>query len=112
MKINVRLYEDYWKKSRLKDYQNMLEYAKKNGYEMAGILDFYTMVENGKLSKDFYDGDKKLLINRHDIDTSPKVARKMFEIEKQVYGKNASATYYFRDSTVDTRLNLCRENSR
>lgn len=104
MKISVRLYEDYWKKSRLNDYQDMLEHAKKNGYEMAGILDFYKMVKNGELSKKFYDGDRKLLINRHDIDTSPRVARKMFEIEKQVYGKNASATYYFRDSTVDIAL--------
>lgn len=46
----------------------------------------------------------KVFYNRHDIDTSPKVAREMFEIEKAVYGHEGSVTYYFRDSTIDKRL--------
>ena len=49
-------------------------------------------------------GGIKLLVNRHDIDTSPRVARQFFEIEKNVYGREGSATYYFRNSTVDTKL--------
>ena len=49
-------------------------------------------------------GGIKLLVNRHDIDTSPRVARKFFEIEKSVYGHEGSVTYYFRISTIDTKL--------
>lgn len=44
------------------------------------------------------------MLNRHDIDTSPNVARKFFEIEKEVYGREGSVTYYFRDKTIDIKL--------
>lgn len=46
----------------------------------------------------------KVYLNRHDIDTSPRVAREMFEIEKEVFDHTGSATYYFRESTLDRML--------
>ncbi len=99
MSIRKKLYEDFFKKSRLKDYKNLLQVAKNNGYCMMGILDFYKYLTNGKI-----DCSKKIIINRHDVDTSPKVARLMFEIEQEVYGKDGSATYYFRDCTMNKKL--------
>ena len=97
MSIKLRLYEDYLKTDRLPEYRKVLEAFHEAGYQMIGILDLYKMINRGGITG-------KILINRHDIDTSPKVARKMFEIEKAVYGKEGTATYYFRDSTIDKHL--------
>lgn len=49
-------------------------------------------------------GTDKYYINRHDIDTFTKVAREIFEIEKEVYGQEGTVTYYFRNSTSDKKL--------
>ncbi|MFQ7120853.1 MAG: hypothetical protein ACLRPW_13450 [Intestinibacter sp.] len=98
--MNRRLYEDYIKKSRLLSYEEVLLLAKSEGYIMMGIHEFMRYVEeNGNI-----DDGKKILVNRHDIDTSPRVARKMFNIEKKVYGKEGNSTFYFRDSTTDVEL--------
>lgn len=97
MKIKKRLQEDYFKKSRLPDYYKVISAFYDAGYRMMGVLDFYNLVSNNK-------NIGKVFVNRHDIDTSPRVARKMFEIEKKVYGHEGSATYYFRDSTIDKKL--------
>lgn len=100
MGLKNKIYEDYFKKSRLPEYKKILEMARENDYRMVGILDFYNMMkENPKLLE-----KQRILINRHDIDTSPKVAREFFNIEKNVYGHDGSATYYFRESTIDKKL--------
>lgn len=98
MNLKGRIVEDYFKKSRLPDYKRTLEAAKEHGYQMVGVLDFARMVSAGEL-----DG-RKIYLNRHDIDTSPRVAAEMFEIEKEVYGKEGIATYYFRETTIDKTL--------
>lgn len=103
MRLKQRIYEDYFKPSRLPEYKAVLECFKDAGYRMVGILDFYNMASEGGIKG-------KVFINRHDIDTSPKVARAMFEIEKSVYGHDGSATYYFRDSTIDKKLIADIEN--
>lgn len=97
MRVKQRIYEDYFKPSRLPDYKRVLKAFHDAGYHMVGILDLHNMVIGGGITG-------KVFINRHDIDTSPKVAREMFEIEKEVYGHEGSATYYFRDSTIDKKL--------
>lgn len=99
MGIKKKIYEDYFKPSRLDKYEGILLYAKQNGYCMVGVQEFYDIVNNGTLN-----GTKKYLLNRHDIDTSPKVAREMFEIERKIYGENGSSTFYFRDTTADVNL--------
>ena len=93
-----RFYEDYFKQSRLDGYRNILLEARSLGYCMVGIRDFYNILKSGGKK------DLRYLVNRHDIDTSPMVARKMFDIEKDVYGRCGSATYYFRKKTVDKNL--------
>ena len=96
--IKQKIYEDYFKKSRLTYYQKVLAKAKDKGYQMVGIRAFYNKIKMGISERE------KFLINRHDIDTSPKVARKMFNIELEVYGCEGSSTYYFRNSTIDYQL--------
>lgn len=98
--MNKRIYEDYLKKSRLTDYRDMLLYAREKGYKLIGIRDFYKLaVIDGVL-----DEEDRYLISRHDVDTSPKIAGKLFKIENEVYGGEGSSTFYFRKSTVDVRL--------
>ena len=97
MRVKQRIYEDYFKPSRLPDYKRVLKAFRDAGYHMVGILDLHNMVMGGGITG-------KVFVNRHDIDTSPKVAREMFEIEKEVYGHEGSVTYYFRDSTIDKKL--------
>lgn len=99
MKLSERLYEDYLKKSRLKEYEKLLVSARDSGYKMLSIIDFYYMMTQGKVNE-----IDKIIVNRHDIDTSPKVAKEMFDIERRVYGNEGSATYYFRKSTYDENL--------
>ena len=94
LNIRTRIYEDYLKKSRLNEYAKLLTTAKNEGYKMLSIIDFYRFIKGGTAI------GEKILINRHDIDTSPNVAAKMFEIEKSIYGQNGSSTYYFRDCTL------------
>ena len=98
MSILNKIYEDYFKKSRLPEYRRTLQAAREHGYHMVGVLDFARQVKTGSLE------GRKVYLNRHDIDTSPKVAREMFEIEKEVYGKEGTATYYFRETTTDISL--------
>ncbi len=98
MSIKDRIYEDYLKTSRLPEYRKTLQVAKKHGYQMVGVQDYTRLIRANSLE------GKKIYLNRHDIDTSPKVAREMFEIEKEIYGKSGSATYYFRDTTTDIDL--------
>lgn len=95
--IVKRIYADYLKKSKLDTYKNILQYAKEHDYRMVGIskfIDLIPTISNGE----------KILINRHDIDTSPKVAADFFDIEKEVYGHDGDATYYFRKSTINCKL--------
>ena len=99
MGIKKRLYEDYIKSSRLDLYEETLRYAKSNGYEMLGVYDFYNKINNNGISK-----NSRILLNRHDIDTSSKVAREMFEIEQKVFSTSGSSTFYFRDSTIDNSV--------
>lgn len=103
MKLTDRIYEDYFKESRLNEYRDVLITAKKHGMLMMGVKDLYEyLIENNGVC------EKRVLLNRHDIDTSPKVARKMFEIEKDVFGSSGGGgTYYFRNSTID--LNLIKD---
>ena len=98
MSLKQKLYEDYIKQSRLPEYRKTIQIAKAHGYEMVGVLDFARIVRSENLK------GRRIYLNRHDIDTSPAVAKKMFEIEKEIYGREGSATYYFRDTTQNIKL--------
>lgn len=86
-----RIYNDYFMKSRMFEYEELLSCFIKNDYIFLKIKDV-----DKKLDK-----NKKYIFIRHDIDSDIKVARKMFEIEKKL---NVRSTYYFRLSTFDKKL--------
>lgn len=90
--IKNRLYSDYFMKSRLDEYDRIINQLCINNYEHITFRD-YKKIFNKGLNK-----DKKYFINRHDIDTDIATAKEFFKIEKK-YGVKAS--YYFRLSTLD-----------
>lgn len=85
-----RIYNDYFMKSRLDEYEQLLKKFLNNNYQFIMIKDYDKMNKNGKY-----------IIIRHDIDSDLKIAKKMFEIEKKL---NIKSTFYFRLSTFDNKL--------
>jgi len=77
----------YIKNSRILEYEEIINFAFKNNYELISLRDYV----NGNFNK-----NRKLFILRHDVDRKSNGVRLMFEIEKK-YG--AKASYYFRNST-------------
>lgn len=89
-RILNRIYNDYFMKDRILEYEKLLLLFKKNGYTFLCHKDY-------KKINDF----SKTIFIRHDIDSDVKIARKMFEVEKKLEIKS---TYYFRLNTIDDRL--------
>ena len=96
MKIQQRLYNDFFRPSKEAEYENILACAKEAGYEFHTMLSFEDVIEKG------IDPSKKYLIMRRDIDTADhKILKKFLELEKKY---DAMATYYFRWSTINKKL--------
>jgi len=92
--INVgrRIYSDYLMPDRTADYEALLRAAIGAGYVLMSVRDF---IDLGQV------GPQRIMVLRHDIDTDPATARRLFEIERSLGGR---ASYYFRLTTLDTRL--------
>ena len=86
-----RLYGDYFMPSRLDEYENIIKTLLENDYIHITFRDYKKLLDENKLKGKYF-------INRHDIDTDVKTAKKFFEIEKKY---NVKATYYFRLSTLN-----------
>lgn len=96
MKIQQRLYNDFFRPSKEAEYENILACAKEAGYEFHTMLSFEDVIENG------IDPSKKYIIMRRDIDTADhKILKKFLELEKKY---DARATYYFRWNTINKKL--------
>ncbi|MGZ8288835.1 MAG: hypothetical protein ACXW2U_04310 [Telluria sp.] len=92
MKILMnRLYSDYLMPSRLGQYEALLQQAAGLGYTQQTLRDFHA-------SMDCAHAPPRVLVNRHDIDSDLRTARKMFAIETRL---GVKASYYFRLSTLD-----------
>lgn len=78
--------------SRLKKYKYYIEYARKRGYQVISLEDFYKLPDKRK---------EKHFVLRHDVDHPGVWNRKMFEAEKSA---GVKSTYYFRFSTIDKEL--------
>lgn len=92
MRIAKRLYNDFFRPPKIKDYERVIRMASECGYEFHSIRSFEQI--GGKL-----EPKKKYLILRRDIDTADiSILRKMLAVEKK-YG--AKCSYYFRLSTMD-----------
>lgn len=89
--LKNRVINDYFMKSRLHEYERILDTAIEAGFEHLTIIDWYKLIKSGEVPE-------KAIIHRHDIDTDLRTATKMFQLE-QKYG--IKSTYYFRLSTLD-----------
>ena len=95
--LKKRIYDDFFRPSRLNWYDNLLKKAVNRGYIFCTIEEF-----NNKIVKSKHIVNKeKYFIIRHDIDTDPKTAYNIFLIEKKY---NIKSTYYFRLSTINKRI--------
>lgn len=96
MNIVQRIYDDFFRPSKEKEYEEILKLAKAKGYIFHTMLSFEQVIQNG------LDSDKKYIILRRDIDTADfKILRKFLEIEKK-YG--VRSTSYFRWNTINIEL--------
>ena len=86
-----RIYNDYLMHNRYKEYEDFILNFKNNDYEFICVKDY----------KQMGDGNKKYIFIRHDVDSDVKIARHMFEIEKEL---NVKSTFYFRLCTMDKKL--------
>jgi hypothetical protein len=93
-KIWNRIYADYLMPSRLDEYERLLQASIEAGYQHVTLPAFYALCKNKALSGKYF-------IHRHDIDTDPKTARKMFNLERNL---GIRSSYYFRLSTLDVPL--------
>jgi hypothetical protein len=87
-----RLYAHYLMPSRLREYEDLLMQARDAGYRQLSVRDFHRTVCRANAEPG------KVLVQRHDIDSDVRTARKMFALEVR-HGVRAS--YYFRLSTLD-----------
>lgn len=94
--IKNRIVADYFVKSRLGEYKRLIEFFLRKGFVFLTLSDYY----NSYYSKNA-KADEKIILFRHDIDTDPDLARKMFEIE---LAYKVPSTFYFRLSTIKGRF--------
>ncbi len=80
------------KNNRLKRYEEYIEYARQNRYDVISLETFFRL-------PDRRNGNH--LVLRHDVDIPGNSTRKMYETEKKV---GIRSTYYFRFSTIDKQL--------
>ena len=95
--INVgrRIYSDYLMPDRTADYEALLRAAIGAGYVLMSVRDF---IDLGQV------GPQRVMVLRHDIDTDPGTARRLFEIEE--YGSEAS--YHFEEIAGFVKLHDIR----
>ena len=92
-----RAYSDFLMRSRLGEYRRLLLLALQGGYRFKTIRDAHEELAG---SDGPSDSDRWLIV-RHDIDTDPGTARRMFEVEQEL---GTVGTFYFRLSTIDAVL--------
>jgi hypothetical protein len=91
-----RFYSDFLLPDRLDEYRRLLVRATGLGYRTMSIGEYRRAA-----SADERGGIDKTLILRHDIDTDLPTAKLQFDIERSL---EASASYFFRLSTVDVEF--------
>lgn len=96
--IRGRMFADFAMPSRMAEFRDLLEAARTAGYRIAAV-DWVPEPDPTSGS-----GRPLTLILRHDVDTDPVTARRMWRIEQPM---GIGGSFFFRLSTVD--LELMRE---
>lgn len=94
MNKKQRIYRDFFMPIRVREYEDMLSYAKDKGYEFHTLRSFVQLPS--------VDKNKKYIILRRDVDTaSNRVQRKMLQAE---INNGARCSSYFRKNTLNKSL--------
>lgn len=91
-----RVYGDFLMRSRLGLYRALLEKGLAAGYEPISIERFWVLIGTGSV-----DPAARYLVLRNDVDTGPKTAGEMWQIEHSL---GIVGSYFFRLSTLDLAL--------
>lgn len=94
--IRDRVISDFLMHSRLEAYRRLLEAALKAGYQVSSVGSIWRMIGERGL-----DPAQRHLVLRHDVDTDPRTAAAMWEIDR---GLGISTSYFFRLSTMAPEL--------
>ncbi len=90
--IRNRLVSDFLMGSRLDDYRHFLESALEAGYQVHSVGSAWKQITEGG-----FDPARRHLVLRHDVDTDPRTAAAMWDID---HGLAIDTAYFFRLSTV------------
>jgi peptidoglycan/xylan/chitin deacetylase (PgdA/CDA1 family) len=88
----LKLFIEYLQNNRINKYENIIENALKNNYQVISLRDY---------AESNYDKNKKILVLRHDVDHFSKGTKMMFEVEKK---HKVHSSFYFRNSTYEPSL--------
>lgn len=89
-----RVYSDYLHPNRLGLYREILQQLLGKGYQFYSLRDFAEASRAGRIPQRF-------IILRHDVDTDPRRAEAMFEIDRAL---GIRASYFFRLKTMRPEL--------
>jgi hypothetical protein len=94
-RIGERVYADFLMPSRLASYAALLQHALERGYAVLPVGEWGGGhgAAGGPASR--------VIVLRHDIDTDPRTAARMFAIDMQL---DIRSSYFFRLGTLDMRL--------
>ena len=95
-RLRDRLYADFLMRSRLDEYERLLECAIEARYRISSVGSFWRQAEGEGL-----DAAERYLVLRHDIDTDPRTAATMWAIDRRL---GVESSYFFRLSTMAPQL--------
>lgn len=94
--LRYRLEGDFFMRSRLRAYEQLLEGALRAGYRVSSVGGLWQQIGVDGLAS-----SERILVLRHDIDTDPRTAAVMWKIDR---GLGVESSYFFRLSTIAPRL--------
>jgi hypothetical protein len=91
-RLPARFYGDFLMGSRLGAYRTLLVSALEAGYRVCSLGSLWRAITDGDL-----DPERRLFVLRHDVDTDPRTAEAMSEIDGEL---GIESSYLFRLSTA------------
>ncbi len=91
-----RLHSDFLMDSRLGLYRQLVSSALAAGYRIHSVAGLWGLIERGGL-----DPARRHLVLRHDVDTDPRTAAAMWQIDREL---GVESSYFFRLSTMAPAL--------
>jgi hypothetical protein len=91
-----RVYSDFLMRSRLSEYEELLESSLRAGYRISSVGGYWRRINDGA-----FDPQERHLVLRHDIDTDPGTAAAMWAIDRRL---GVESSHFFPLSTLAPAL--------